>query len=192
MKFFLPSILGCLLMLQASGQQATWKYRSHTYGGIVLQGDILGDNVTAPFLQTVQGVYNKRWAIGIGGGIDWYTFRSIPVFFSATRDLAKKSNGLFVTLNAGTNFPAVKKTIDNSDNAFFPGLYWSPSIGLKFRTNKKNNQAVVLSLGYSSKILREQRRSFQFCPGGCANNTEPIEKITYTLRRYDFKLGWQF
>lgn len=194
MKFFLSGILASLLMLSASAQQVKWRYRSHTYGGIVLRGNILGDYgdyIEAPSVQTVQGVYNKRWAIGVGGGIDWYTFRSIPVFFSVTRDLAEKSNGLFITLNAGTNFPALRKFVDLPNNPLFPGFYWSPSIGLKFRTNKKNNQAVLFSMGYSSKVLKEERRGFQFCPGGCPF-PEPIEKISYTFRRLDFKLGWQF
>lgn len=173
-------------MLTTLGQKAFWKYRSHTYGGL-----ILNKNIVAPLAQTIQGVYYKKWAIGAGVGIDWYAFRSIPVFFSVTRDLTKKSNGLFVTLNAGTNFPAVRKFVNIPDNKFYPGFYWSPSMGLKFRTNKKNNNALLISVGYSNKNLKEERPSSRFCPGGCPT-TGPAETISYKLRRFDFKLGWQF
>lgn len=187
MKHFLFIAVSFFLFFVVSGQKTVLQYRSQMYAGL-----LLSEGKRDFHLQTIQGIYIKRWTVGLGGGMDWYRFRTIPFFFSVTRDLFKNKEGVFVTVNAGTNFPALKKGMTvNDDSQFLRGVYWAASMGYKFEGNKKNNHSLILSAGYSYKRVKEERPISRFCPGGC-QPSDIKEKITYALPRIDFRVGWQF
>jgi hypothetical protein len=187
MKSISLTILICFLLVTARAQKTVAKYRSQIYAGW-----LVSDGTRDFHIQTIQGINVKHWTVGAGGGIDWYRFKTIPVFLSVTRDLFKKNAGPFVTVSAGTNYPVVKKELKvYADSRFLRGGYGAAAIGYKFEGNKKNTHCLIISTGYSYKKVREERPFYNYCPGGCTP-TEATEKISYTLQRIDFKIGWQF
>jgi hypothetical protein len=187
MKSISLTLFICFLFFTASAQKTVIKHRSQIYAGW-----LVSDGVRDFHLQTIQGVNIKHWTLGLGSGIDWYRFRSMPLFLSVTRDLFKQKEGFFVTVNAGTNYPFVKRDLKPyPDSKFLRGAYGAAALGYKFEGNKKNTHCLIISAGYSYKKVREERPFYNYCPRGCTP-AEAIENISYTLQRMDFKVGWQF
>src|SRR5687768_17767863 len=80
------------------------KYHAQNYVGL-LEGEAKG----AFQLQTIHGVQYRNW-YGAGGiGLDYYMYRSIPVFFSLNRNIVLNKRTFFVSGDIGTNFPWVQE-----------------------------------------------------------------------------------
>lgn len=181
------TIFICFLLVTARAQKMLVKYRSQIYAGW-----LVSDGTRDFHIEAIQGIHVKHWTVGAGGGIDWYRFKTIPIFLSVTRDLFKKNEGVFVTVNAGTNYPVIKKELNPYPaSKFRRGAYGAAALGYKFEGNKKNSHCLTISTGYSYKRVIEERPFYNYCPGGCAPADER-QKISYTLQRLDFKIGWQF
>ncbi|HRQ51574.1 MAG TPA: hypothetical protein PLR74_13600, partial [Agriterribacter sp.] len=69
-----------------------------------------GNNAVSGALQTVNGAGYGNWFAGIGAGIDFYRYRSVPLFLELRRSFdVKKGNQLFVYADGGYNLPWVKR-----------------------------------------------------------------------------------
>jgi hypothetical protein len=189
MKTTLILILMMAFSITLVSAQEKVRYHAQNYVGL-LEGEARG----AFQLQTIHGVQYRNW-YGAGGiGLDYYMYRSIPVFFSLNRNIILNNRTFFVSGDIGTNYPWVQEQTfvgwgGSSKQDFSPGLYWAGGMGYKaFFKNKSD--AILINLGYSFKQLKEEH-AFE---GGCSNppcNASPT-KYDYRLNRISLRMGWQF
>jgi len=183
----------CLSVTVCSAQ----KFRSDNYLGLST-----GQWGTGGLIQTVNGFYKGPWFLGLGAGLDNYRFRSVPLFLSLTRDLPafSKRSAFFVDLDAGTNLPWYTRKLSPYDGStsskFYSGLYWSASLGCKWKLSGQTGKALLLSAGYSMKKLREdQTAPSTLCtgpsPGPCDLVTQNY-MYEYLNRTLFLTIGFQF
>jgi hypothetical protein len=145
-------------------------------------------------IQTVNGVSKGPWFVGVGAGLDYYRFRSVPLFLSVTRDIALgKRDWLFLYVDGGTNLPWYKRpeTTENNyvSDAFHGGEYWSGGLGYLWKLGDHTSKAVLLSAGYTVKKLTED----ETVVGGCYGmNCNVAERFEYLNRMYLFMIGFRF
>lgn len=154
-------------------------------------GLVNGENSTSAALQTVNGIGIKGLFTGIGLGLDYYLYRSVPVFADFRKEFGSKRNKFFAYADAGINvqWVQVRFKIEPEPwsfgyrNKFHNGVYTDAGFG--FSAGMKNNQAFILSLGHSLKTMKEtrwyQERSM---------NDKDIFK--YNFSRIVLKFGWRF
>ena len=147
-------------------------------------------------LQTINGAQYKSWLAGIGVGLDYYRFRTIPLFADVRKEFGKSGNKFFVYADAGINF-YWKKDKDAKqfyvDDKFKNGFYGEAGLGYKLKINQKI--ALIFSGGYSYKKLTEEGSSYPSYMYPILAGTEfPIakEKINYNFNRLVLKAGIEF
>jgi hypothetical protein len=153
-------------------------------------------------IQTVNGVAKGPWFLGVGAGVDYYRFRSVPLFLSVTRDLAVgKRNWLFLYLAGGTNLPWYKRPAGSlitpgggeATSVFHSGQYWSGGVGYLWKLGDHSKKAVLVSAGYTVKKLSEDQTEVAGCPIGdiCMMPATPVV-YEYLCRTYQFMIGFRF
>lgn len=156
-------------------------------------GLLEGENGSAFQIQSINGFQWKKWFMGLGAGVDWYEYRSVPMFLSMNYDLKMSNRTFFVSVDAGTNVPWVKNNSSsfgtNQTSDFNKGLYTNTGIGYKLRL-KNTKDGFLIHLGFSSKRLQEIKTFSNFCIGGpCGFSTE---RYDYKMRRITVRFGWLF
>jgi hypothetical protein len=187
--FTLMSLFGLLYfsgMGQIEKSPAPWRFQS-----VLNVGLLEGETGSAFQLQTINGLQYKSWFTGIGLGLDYYRFRTIPLFLDVRKEFGKNSSRVFIYGDGGVSFTWVtdQQKSGNTDNHYSNGFYCDLGLGYKAIIGKKN--AVLISLGYSYKKLTESYPAYGFgydYPPGPA----PTDKINYSLNRLSIKMGWMF
>ena len=148
---------------------------------IATAGLLAGSNGRELQVQAIPNLKYKDWSFGMGGGLDYYYLRSIPLFVDVRKHFTNYMP-LFLYGDVGVNVPWVdipKEQLLWMDQTFKPYLYYDLGVGWQVHLNKRNN--INFSAGYTGKKLRERRKSdFQ------------DSKLTYDLRRISVKVGFQF
>ena len=165
-------------------QRQKWSFHSYTAAGI-----LTGENGPAFECQTVNGMGNRSWFAGLGLGIDYYQFRSVPVFIDLKKTYYWKSFGLYGYADGGIQFPWILPEQHNFyQSSFSNGFYGDVGLGLLIPCGKYSH--LFASFGYSLKEAKEQNNSLYFCPmGSCSPNHE---MIFYELNRFSIKMGISF
>src|SRR5688572_26776039 len=99
-------ILYCLVAvfsLSAYAQKSKIKFNSINTFGVAA-----GESRPFGLLQTVNGVMYNNYFGGIGAGLDYYSYRTIPVFIDLRRSIGKLNKG-FIYADLGYNFPWKEK-----------------------------------------------------------------------------------
>jgi len=181
-------------MAISGNAQSKITFSSQNYVGL-----LEGEQGSKFQLQTINGMRNRTWFVGLGTGIDWYYRRSIPAFLSVNNDFFRRGNrNFFIATDAGINFPwrddknynvwgyVVEKSI--------PGFYGEAGLGYKVGIGKTND-AVLIQLAYSYKHIREKVKNIYYYPGIMIVSLQPevvTDRFDYYLRRLSLKLGWNF
>ena len=157
----------------------------------ILQGGLL-EGAAGPSwnLQTINGIYYKSWFAGIGAGLDFYTMRTIPLFIDARKDLFRKSRTPFLYADAGIHFDWLKSKEKPvwASSEYNRGFYYD--VGGGYKLSFGNRDALLLSVGYTMKTLREERVVMVQCFTSPCN--PPKDHYNYTFSRLSFKVGWRF
>ena len=183
-------ILGVGLYGQEPGKKPAKKY---DFSSMVVAGLLEGEAGSALQVQTINGWNYGKWFTGLGTGLDYYIFRSVPLFISANRYLNPGTHRFHIQGDVGMNFPWISPEINRGNNVirddFKPGLYWNGGIGYSTCFGSRKNK-LVLTMGYSYKHMREIKERQVFC----INPPCPplVEKYDYHLRRLSLRVGWQF
>lgn len=188
-KYFLliVFVIVCILLF---AQQKKAGYTFHSINNLSL---VNGSNAVSASLQSVNGFKKGLWFAGAGVGIDYYLYRTVPLFADLRYAFGKKKNNFFAYADAGINFNWVQdQFIDNptvwngnTSNTFQNGMYTDAGLGYSIQTKNKN--ALVLSLGHSVKSLKELEKYRDW------RTQELLTKInSYNLNRIMIKVGWQF
>jgi len=150
-------------------------------------------------LQTINGAQYKSWFIGIGVGLDYYRFRTIPLFMDARKEFGKGTNKIFVYADAGINF-YWKRDKDAkqfyADDKFENGFYGEVGAGYKLKLNPK--LSLFFSGGYSYKKIVEEGSYYNYYLPPGIFFIDPLpgyggqSKIRYNLNRLAMKAGIEF
>ncbi len=175
------SLIAALISFAACAQKKT-KFSSINMAGIVA-----GKSGSYQTLQSVNGLNYKEWFAGIGAGIDYYKYKSIPVFFDLRTSVAKTN--FFVFADLGYNFPSHNKPgkeiyYYNTYN-FSGGFYNETGAGFKVKLTRRSH--LLFTSGYSYKKLNNKVGVINPCLiAPC-----PIEYSTYEYGygRVVFKAG---
>jgi hypothetical protein len=175
--------------------QAPVKFRSTEWLGFSS-----GEVGSAGQVQTVNGVSKGPWFLGLGGGVDYYRFRSVPLFLSVTRDISLgKRDWLFLYLDGGINEPWYKRPASTDDSysssSFHSGGYYSGGVGYLWKLGAKTSKALLFTAGYTVKKLKEdQFGSMINCGNGIPCPLEYPETVVYEYlcRAYQFMVGFRF
>lgn len=177
-KCLVITSLGCLLFISGFTQSSSWKFRSTEY-----LGGLHGQDGNYGLLQSINGLYKNSWFLGIGAGLDYYRFRSVPLFLSVTKELMPKKNGLFLNLDGGVNFRSYRRPKDwyynGSDSSkFHKGGYWSAGLGYKIKFSARRDRGLSLLVNYTFKQLEEDLSPY------------PVDThYIYQLRELSLKIG---
>ena len=188
-KHILMGSLFALCVTACFGQHA-WRFRSDSYGGLSI-----GQLGSYGQLQTVNGLTRGPWFVGLGAGLDYYRFRNVPLFLSATRDLlSNKRNALFVILDGGADLPWYKREPQMYQvSSFRAGPFWTTGLGYRFRFSDAGRRALLFSATYGASKLTERQTTTGGCsdPPACTINSE-TDTFDYTNRTLRIGVGVEF
>jgi len=176
----------------ADAARHTWRFRSDNYGGLSV-----GQMGSYGQARTVNGLTQGPWFVGLGAGLDYYRFRNIPLFLSATRDLTNgKRDGLFFILDAGVDLPWYKRKpqpYENLTSTFRAGPFWNTGLGYRWRFSDAGRKALLFSATYGMKKLTERQTTAGACydPPACTINSQTAD-FDYTDRTLRLGVGVEF
>jgi hypothetical protein len=150
---------------------------------------IAGEQAPGGIFQTINGFRFREWFAGAGVGIDFYRFRTIPVFLDIRRNILLKQHSPFLYADIGINFPWLRgfETPSYYEGQDFKGrLYFDTGLGYNFNISGKHR--LLLSAGYTEKRIREKRTVQTYCINPPCS--EKFELYNYTMKRIVFKIGW--
>lgn len=191
-KLFLFLFLLCsssTLLAQSDSSIQHDELPRFSFQPVIQLGVMEGAQGTGLQLGMVGGFQRKTWYAGLGTGLDYYGFRSIPLYATLRKTLLKPK-ALFVYADAGLHFPWVKINEETQwyESDFKSGSYYDAGVGYGFKVAK--NSTLQVSLGYSQKRLKEDRKQvYIWGPPGMPTYTE---RYDYTYRRLSIKAGWMF
>lgn len=168
------------------------------FAGITQAGFLAGGSTNSLQLQTINGIGYRGFSLGIGTGIDYYHFKTIPLFIDARKDIFSKKKTPFVYLDMGPNMPWNRTVTEDTrqKGQYKNGLFYDFGIGYKWVL--KERLGLNFSLGYSEKTLKETKEDFywiwrDFPPyGPSSQSVGDTTYYKYSLQRISFKIGLSF
>jgi hypothetical protein len=152
---------------------------------------INGSKGMSASLQAIAGFRLKPLYLGLGTGIDYYRFRTVPLFAALKKDIGRSP--AFLYSDIGYHFDWLTEANKNhnqfnSTGNYDGGLYYDIGIGARF--NKKSPDGFTLSAGYSAKHMKQNVQQY-ICGfvGPCSIYNETYK---YNLGRIMIKAGWIF
>lgn len=187
------SVLLFLLLIIEPPLKAQKKKNSFNFHSINSVALVNGSNSVSAALQSIAGFSGQHLFVGAGAGLDYYLYRSIPVFLDLRYEWGKRSNKLFAYADAGINFNWVQEEFiyepiiwnGNSSNSFHHGPYTDAGFGYAVAMKKGN--ALILSLGYSHKRVKERITRTDW-----RTQEWQTDHNIYGLNRIMIKAGWRF
>jgi len=181
-----------VLLAACSSLQAQFKYQGSIEGGVVN-----GNWETNGYVQTTHGIQYQQWLIGVGAGMDYYRYRSVPVFLEVQKNFGKKTVRPFLIAAAGVNatWPTEeqKQTIINWWQTT-PAEHkngWYAKLGAGVLLNASSKLKFSLRAAYSFKSLSTTHTEFFFVPWPQPTTSTEIT-TEYRLNRVTIGLGIGF
>ncbi|MEO5684734.1 MAG: hypothetical protein ABIQ88_18985 [Chitinophagaceae bacterium] len=175
-------------ILQDAFAQETSAHTKLRFHSVNQAGLLQGESKGAFHLQSVNGFENKSWFAGIGVGLDYYRYKSIPLFLDLKKYFGKTKNRFFIYADGGVHFVWIKNEEAYLKEKYTPGFY--SNTGLGYKAGLRNGTAIILSAGYSyKKVNLEQEQNFCGIVGPC---TIYQNKYAYDLNRLLIQFGWIF
>ncbi len=193
-KYFLL-VFCCLVTVSLVAQNKKTKhYQFRSVNSLAL---VNGSNATAIALQSVNGFKKGAWFAGIGVGLDYYLYRTVPVFADIRYEFGKSKNKVFVYADGGYNIEWVNEYStsngwfwNTTGHEFHNGFYTDAGLGCA--VGMKNGEALVLSVGHSHKYLEETITTQGWEPGPQPGPTAQTSLNRYRLNRIVVRIGWRF
>lgn len=179
----------CFLCLDGLNAQQATPYTRIKFHFLNQVGLLQGESTSAFHLQSINGIQYKNWFTGIGCALDYYRFKTIPLFIDIRKYMGKEKNAFFLYADGGIHFTWEKEEKNfNYTTTYSPGFY--SNAGLGYKAGLKNGMAFVLNAGYTYKRISETQQQ-TVCPfsGPCYVQ---VDKYHYDLNRLIIQIGWMF
>src|SRR5215204_3530440 len=109
-KFFLILLLFLMVKNETPAQEI--KKEKKFYSSQISTGIVEGEQGTSFHIETINGLRYKTWFGGIGTGLDYYYFLSIPVYLSGAKYLSPRNHSFFIQGDVGLNFAWQERNIN--------------------------------------------------------------------------------
>jgi hypothetical protein len=157
-----------------------WRFVSINQAGL-----LQGENGSAFLLQTINGFEKKHFFAGIGTGLDFYRFTSIPLFADVRKYFGNKRQ-FFIYADGGFNFTWEKKDGNpNYTSKWKAGFYGDGGIGCLIRA--ANGTGILISTGYSYKRVTDIQQQ-NYCPSS-SGPCNIVDNYIYDFNRLAIKIG---
>ena len=138
------------------------------------------------------GLKRQNWYYGLGAAIDFYRFRSYPVYLQVQRVFSFRGTSPFLTASAGYNFKKASDTVPTWIGSRVyertGGYYAELGGGFIFKIAKK--ERLQLSVVKNIKQVKESYDiDYWVGPG---QNRSARSTDLYTMHRVAVRLGWKF
>ena len=145
----------------------------------------------------------KDWSVGLGTGIDWYRFRSVPVYLQGRKSFGARKSKPFALASGGVNLPMVNEEAGQVGiwtgrwdmigwtpipTAFNPGWYAELGAGYGFFNRKQ--RGFTLSLNWVFKSMSEWYETD--APALAETGGKDRTTTTYFMSRMALRIGWKF
>ena len=176
----------------AFAQGKKFSYRGNAEGGLVN-----GSHQTNAFISTSHGFTRNGWFAGLGASVDYYRFRTIPVFAEVRKQFGKGGNRAFVSAGSGIDiaWPNADQKFERTNwwteipSEFRNGFFCKAGGGVIFNSDRKTS--FTLNAGWSLKTITEKYDEFIWGPGPLP--PAPTEKtLVYKLNRLYIGFGINF
>jgi len=178
--------------LVSFGQKKNTAYKFHSINNIAL---VNGDNAVSTGLQSINGFQKGNLFAGVGIGLDYYLYRTVPLFADFRYQFGKTKNKFFAYAAGGVNFDWVEDGYNDlpifiwegsgNSSQFHDGAY--TDLGLGYMVGSKKGGGLILSLGHSYKSLK---KTFSYTDW---RSQETITDVYhYNFNRIVLKVGWKF
>jgi hypothetical protein len=151
-NIILTVIISLSVSFSAIAQKQKIKFHSIEIGGIAG-----GESQVKPVFQTINGLGFSRWFSAVGIGIDYYRYKTLPLFIDVRRFFGKENKG-FLYADLGYNFPLKNKPgkeIGYYDTYHFKGGVYT-DIGIGYKTKFIKRSSLLFSMGHSYKELQNE------------------------------------
>jgi hypothetical protein len=177
--------LSCGISFYAVGQVQSRDFRSFN---TVQQ--LYGQSTVSVAAHSVNGCQFNRFFAGVGTGVDFYYFNTVPLFAEFRYSLSPTGKTLQVYANAGTHIPFGNhnRRVSQKPGNFSPGILLGA--GIDYLVPVKSN-AFIAGIGYSKKQVAQEVENNVWDPATSRINNIPI-KDRYDLNRLYIKIGWVF
>jgi hypothetical protein len=178
MRYFI--LLLCIGISCIANAQSKIHYTGSVEGGL-----LKGSNPAKCFVFTTQGIAYKNYTFSIGSGVDFYSFRSVPLFIDAKRKFGNRAVEPFIQAAAGINITSPNSTdakilYQYAGGDFNTGFFAKTGGGLIFGAQK--NPKVLLSAGYSYKTSSYKYQPFTGTPW--MMQVVPVKNVYHCNRWY--------
>ena len=153
---------------------------------------INGSASTSFNVQTVHGIFLKKSFVGLGAGIDYYKFRTLPVFLQLRQEFGKGRKHFLVYGDGGRSIDWLTENTREFmrwQSAVNYKAGWYYDVGVGYRILLKEN-ALILTTGYSYKELRRVETYSNCVFGGQC--IEEKETFLYKMPRISVRAAFQF
>ena len=179
-------VLSFAIGFTASAQKNETRFHSiNTFG---LAG---GASKTSTAFQSVNGIQFSKWFSGVGVGVDYYHYKTLPLFIDGRWFFGEDKNG-FIYGDLGYHFTMKNKPgkeIRYYDTYHFTGGIYT-DIGIGYQVPLYKGSAVLFSLGHSYKKMGT-KIGVRICPfiGPCYVD---YSKYDFSFNRMILKAGLLF
>ena len=187
-------ILGLILICGSSVQAQHTKKQSKLatirFQSLNSVGVQWGERTAGHILYSANGIHYKGWFMGVGTGIDYYQFRSIPLLLDIRKKILAKENTPFAYAAAGRHFTWQTKEAKAANRFDLGGtLYYDVGVGYQLPLNDKLK--MIFTLGISEKEVIEE---YNTMPWSSVWPLPPqaLQKQEHQFRRIAFKIGLGF
>ncbi len=184
-------ILVSIILASAFWQTVNAQKNGTRFSSATSIGVATGERGSALMMETVNGVKFSKWFAGVGVGLDYYQYKSLPLFINGRRYFDKNGKA-FVYGSAGYNLPLKNKP--GPELGFYSDYYFSGGLlaegGVAYSISLSKKSSVVISLGYSHKEL-EMKSSVKIC-GIVPPCWEESYRYEFKYNRVVMKLGFEF
>jgi len=181
-----------LLILIISVTTSFAQQKRLSFEGTVQGGLLEGEMGSAFQMGAMAGMKKNTWTASIGGGLDYYQVRSIPLYLNLQKNIFNKNNTPFVYVSGGYHFlwlPEVFSIFSwPSTLQTKGGLYYQGGIGYQVAAFKKTS--LFFATAYSAKEYNETYLHTNPCLIGPCPQSEV--KTNYRLRRLSITTGLRF
>lgn len=177
-KYILIHALLFIVVIPCFAQQKKMQFQSVNSFEL-----ISGQSPLSTGFQSINGFRFSSWFTGVGAGVDNYNYKTLPLFFEATKFFGLEKRA-FLYGDAGYDFPLKDKPGKEisyySSYHFTGGLYADWGMGYQFHLYKKTS--LLFRVGYSYKELESKTGliSDYYCPYLAC----PVD-----FRKYQFNYG---